>query len=97
MIFISILGWALAGALVGFVATRLVDLRGDDPRLSIALAALTAVVGAGMYNWVSGAPAAFINVWALLVAVMVATAAVAAWHLVRGRAPYRRPSVRRSY
>lgn len=93
----SILGWALAGVVVGVIATRLVELRGDDPRISIGLAALAAVVGAWAYNWISGTPVALFNLWTLLFAVLAASAAVAAWHVARSRGTYKQPSYRRSY
>ena len=32
MAVLSILGWVAAGLLVGFIASKFVDLHGDDPR-----------------------------------------------------------------
>ena len=37
MAVLSILGWVAAGLLVGFIATKFVNLRGDDPRLGIGV------------------------------------------------------------
>ena len=93
----GIIGWLLMGVVVGFMASKIVNLRGDDPRLGIALAAAAGVVGGWLYSLFSGAPVTAFNFWSLLWAALAAAAAVVVWHLVRSRRPYKQPSVRRSY
>lgn len=98
MIFLlSILGWALAGAIVGFAASRMVNLHGDDPILGIGLAAVAAVVGGWLYNWISGSPVVIFNPWTLLSGAAAAVVAVAILHTIRGRMPHERPTIRRTY
>jgi uncharacterized membrane protein YeaQ/YmgE (transglycosylase-associated protein family) len=98
MIFLlSILGWALVGAIVGYVASRMVNLHGDDPILGIGLAALAAVVGGWLYNWISGSPVVIFNAWTLLSGAVAAVVAVVILHAIRSRMPHERPSIRRSY
>jgi len=94
---IGIAGWAIVGAVVGFVCSKLVDLRGDDPRLGIALAGVGGVVGGWLYSLLSGSPVVFFNIWSLLCAGAAALLVAVAWHIVRSRGPHERPSIRRSY
>ena len=60
--FTSIFGWIAVGLLVGFIARKMVDLRGDDPRLGIAAACGGAVVAAALYTVISGAGVSGFNV-----------------------------------
>ena len=52
---IGIVGWIAIGLLVGFIATRVVDLHGDDPRLGMAVACGAAIFAAVVYTLISGA------------------------------------------
>lgn len=95
--FLGIAGWILVGVIVGVIASRVVDLRGDDPRLGIGLGAGGGLIGGWLYSWISGSQVAMFNVWSLLVAGALAVVAVTVWHVVRRRAPYAQPTIRRSY
>ena len=96
--FLGILGWTVVGLVIGFVATKIVNLRGDDPRLSIAAAAVGAVVAGAIYSIVSGEGVSAWNAWSLVCAAAGGLAGAVGWHAVRSRyishASY---SVRRSY
>jgi uncharacterized membrane protein YeaQ/YmgE (transglycosylase-associated protein family) len=92
--FLSLL---LAGGIVGFIASKLVDLRGDDPRFGIGLAMGVAAVAGWVYTLISGSSLTFSNIMAILVAAIVAALAMIVWHILRRRAPYDKQSVRRSY
>jgi len=95
--FLGILGWVIVGLIVGFVASRVIDLRGDDPRLGIGLSAAAALVGGWLFSAINGSTVALSNFWGLLFAGIAAVVAVTVWHIVRRRAPYRSPIMRRSY
>lgn len=95
--FLAIVGWVAVGLIVGFVASRVIDLRGDDPRLGIGLAATAAIAGGWLFSVISGSTVALFNVWGLLFAGIAAVAAVIVWHIVRHRSPYMSPIMRRSY
>lgn len=92
----GILGWALLGLIIGFVFSRLIDLRGDDPRLGIGIGVLAALAGGWAFSLFSS-QTSWLNGWSLLWAGITATIALILWHLIRRRSPYDRPSVRRSY
>lgn len=93
----GVLGWLFCGALLGFIASKFVNLRGDDPRLGIGTAALGGVVGGWLYSLISGSPVSGFNVWSLVFASLISLVAVGSWHFFRSRGPYERPSTRRSY
>ena len=83
---IGIIGWIVIGLLVGQIASKVVNLKGDDPMLGIALAGIGGVIGGWLFSAISGSPVTGFNVWSLLVAAIVATMFTMAWHVVRGRA-----------
>jgi uncharacterized membrane protein YeaQ/YmgE (transglycosylase-associated protein family) len=96
MFLIGLIGWLLAGLLIGFIVSKVLDLHGDDPRLGIAVAAAGAVVAATLYTLISGAGVSAFNVWSLIWATLGAAAATGIWHTVRGRYVSRTPYTRRS-
>ena len=83
--FLGILGWLAAGLVIGFVATKVINLRGDDPRLSIAAAAVAAVVAGGLYSVVDGDGVSAWNLWSVLCAAAGGLAGAAVWHAIRSR------------
>ena len=95
---LGLLGFLCVGLIVGFVASKLVNLRGDDPRLGIGGAVAGAVVGGVLYGVVSGAGVAPWNLWAVLAAVVGGAAGALAWHAVRSRSiSHDSQTSRRSY
>jgi uncharacterized membrane protein YeaQ/YmgE (transglycosylase-associated protein family) len=94
---IGIIGWLVCGALLGFMATKLINLHGDDPRLGIGIAAVGGLVGGWLYSLLSGAGVSAFNVWSVICAAVVSLVGLIVWHIVRSRSPHVRPSIRRSY
>jgi uncharacterized membrane protein YeaQ/YmgE (transglycosylase-associated protein family) len=94
----GIIGWIAVGLLVGFVASKMVDLHGDDPRLGLAVACGGAIVAAFLYTVISGAGVSAFNVWSILCAIVGSIGGVVAWHVVRSRYVSREAyTTRRSY
>jgi uncharacterized membrane protein YeaQ/YmgE (transglycosylase-associated protein family) len=81
----AIISWAVAGLIVGFVASKNVNLRGDDPKFGIACAALGGIAGGMIYRMFTGVAVVGFNIWSILVAAIVAAVVVAAWHFMRSR------------
>jgi uncharacterized membrane protein YeaQ/YmgE (transglycosylase-associated protein family) len=94
---IGIIGWVVLGGLIGLAVSKIIDLRGDDPRVGIALSAAGGLLGGWIYSLISGAPVSAFNVWSLLCAALAAGMALSLWHLSRSRRPYQQPTRRRSY
>jgi uncharacterized membrane protein YeaQ/YmgE (transglycosylase-associated protein family) len=96
--FIGVVGWVVVGLLVGFIASKMVNLHGDDPRGGIGVAAVAAIVAAAAYSIISGAGVSAWNLWSVIFAAIGAIAGVVTWHLVRSHYVSRAPqSHRRSY
>ncbi len=98
MFFLNIGGWIVVGLIVGFIVSKFVNLRGDDPRLGIGCAAVGALIGGILYRIISQLPISGFNPWSLLCAALGAVVAVIVWHLIRSRTISRDSYVpRRSY
>jgi uncharacterized membrane protein YeaQ/YmgE (transglycosylase-associated protein family) len=98
MVIVGIFGWIVVGLAVGFIVSKMVNLRGDDPKLGMAAAAVGALVGGIVYTVKSGAGISGFNPWGVLTAAICALVAVAIWHAVRSRSVSReKQTVRRSY
>ena len=82
---LGIIGWVVLGLIVGFVATKVVDLHGEDPRLGVAVTAGAAVVAGILYALLSGNGVAAWDPWGLLFAAIGAVVGAVAWHAVRSR------------
>jgi uncharacterized membrane protein YeaQ/YmgE (transglycosylase-associated protein family) len=94
---VSLIIWVVLGAVVGAIATKFVNTRGDSPLLGIGAAVAGAVVLGFAYRLASGNPEAW-GVFALLFAVIGAALGAAAYHLIRSRSISRdRQTVRSSY
>ena len=98
MFFAVILSWAAAGLVVGFIASKVVNLRGDDPRLGIFAGAIAAVVTGVVWSMVSGTSIGVWTLWGNLYAAIGALVAVVAWHAIRSRTiTHEKFTARRSY
>ena len=82
---LGIAGWMIVAIIVGFIASKIVNLRGDDPRFGIAAACGGAVIAAVIYTLISGSSVTAWNPHSLLMAGVGAIVGVVAWHLVRSR------------
>jgi uncharacterized membrane protein YeaQ/YmgE (transglycosylase-associated protein family) len=95
---LGILGWIVMGLVVGSIASKFVNLRGDDPRLSIGVAVLGAIVAAITYTVASGTGVSAWNSWSILWAAIGGVVGAIAWHAVRSRyISHERSVPRRSY
>jgi uncharacterized membrane protein YeaQ/YmgE (transglycosylase-associated protein family) len=91
----GIIGWVVVGLLVGFIASKIVDLHGDDPLMGLGAACAGALIGAVLYTLISGTAVAAWNPWSLLWAAIGAVTGVVGWHVVRSRSVSRAPYTRR--
>ena len=91
------LSWILVGVIVAWIATKKVNLRGDDPIVDYAIGAGGAFVGGLVCHFIVGGPMAKFSLWCLISAFIGAVIALAIWHLIRTRGPYKIPTSRRSY
>ena len=85
--FIALVSWIVIGALVGFIASKNVNLRGDDPKLGLASGVIGAVTAGVIYRIISGVDLG-LSLRSVIFATVGAAVSVAAWHLMRRRAAH---------
>jgi uncharacterized membrane protein YeaQ/YmgE (transglycosylase-associated protein family) len=83
--FLGLLGFFIVGLIVGFVASKVVNLRGDDPWLGIAGAVAGAIAGGVIYSVFLGSGVSPWDTWGVISAVVGGMAGAAIWHAVRSR------------
>lgn len=93
----AVIIWAIIGLVAGFIISKVVDLRGDDPRLSFGLGIAGGVIGGWLFSLVSFSAMVWSNFWSWIFAAIVAVAAVWTWHFLSHRGPHKPSSTRQSY
>jgi uncharacterized membrane protein YeaQ/YmgE (transglycosylase-associated protein family) len=83
--FVVLLSWIAAGLVIGFIASKVVSLRGDDPKFGIGAAVVGGFVAGLIYAFSSGVGVSVWTVWGVVWAAVGALIAVVAWHAVRSR------------
>ena len=81
--FIDVLQWIVLGLAAGFIASKIVNKRGEGVVMDILLGIIGAVIGGWLFRALGAAGATGFNVWSLLVAVVGAVAVLLIWHAVR--------------
>jgi uncharacterized membrane protein YeaQ/YmgE (transglycosylase-associated protein family) len=98
MVIVSIFGWVVVGIIVGFIASKFVDLHGDDIRFGMAAAVAGAVVAAVLHAVIKGVGLDPWQPWGAIFAAVGATIGATAWHVIRARSiTHDRGTERRSY
>jgi len=77
---IGVIGWVVLGTIAGFIASKMVSLRGDDPRMGIGMGAFGGLVGGWLYSLISGSAVSYFNLRSLLFAAIAAVIALVAFH-----------------
>jgi uncharacterized membrane protein YeaQ/YmgE (transglycosylase-associated protein family) len=83
---LGVAGWILLGVIAGFVASKVVSLRGDDPKMGISLAGAGGFLGGWLYSLISGNAVTSFNPRSLVFAAIVAVAVLVGFHAWRWRA-----------
>jgi uncharacterized membrane protein YeaQ/YmgE (transglycosylase-associated protein family) len=92
---LGLISWLVVGIVIGFIASKIVDLRGDDPWMGIGSACAGALFAGILYTLISGTAMAAWNPWSLFWAAMGAAIGAVGWHVVRSRSISREPYTRR--
>jgi len=82
----NVFGWIAGGLIAGFLASKIVNRRGEGVLLDIVLGIGGALIGGWLFNAFGAAGVTGFNVWSLLVAVVGAVACLVTWHTIRGSA-----------
>lgn len=84
--FVNLVCWMALGLVAGYIASRLINQRADDPKLGIVLAGVAAVIGGVLYGTFTADGVKAFNASCLVGATIGALVGVAAWNLLRGMA-----------
>ena len=80
----SILGWAIFGAITGFIASKIVNRRGEGCILNIALGLVGALVGGAIFRGITDFDVFRFNLTSMFVAILGAIIVLFLWHAVTG-------------
>ena len=81
----SVLGWILLGLISGFVASKVVNARGEGCLIDIALGLVGAMVGGFIFTTIGGSPITGFNLYSMLVAIIGAIVVLFIYHAITGR------------
>lgn len=81
----SILGWLFFGLITGFIASKIVNARGEGCFIDIALGVVGALVGGAIFAFL-GHPVVYqFSLRSMLVAILGAVIVLLIWHGMTGR------------
>jgi uncharacterized membrane protein YeaQ/YmgE (transglycosylase-associated protein family) len=84
----GVIGWIVLGLIAGYIASTLVNKRGEGLPFDILLGIVGAVVGGWIFQAAGAAGVTGFNLWSLLVAVVGAVAFLVVWHAIRRSAAH---------
>ena len=79
----SFLVWVVLGLLAGFIASKIVNNKGEGLFLDVVLGIVGAVVGGWLFGLFGVSGVTGVNLYSLLVAVAGAIAVLLAYHAIR--------------
>jgi uncharacterized membrane protein YeaQ/YmgE (transglycosylase-associated protein family) len=88
-ILMSVVAWIFLGLISGFIASKIVNKRGDGTVVDIILGIIGAVVGGFIFNLVGASGVTGFNIWSMLVAVLGAVVVLVVKHKLLGQGPAR--------
>jgi uncharacterized membrane protein YeaQ/YmgE (transglycosylase-associated protein family) len=81
----SILGWLFFGLITGFIASKIINRRGEGCFLNVALGVVGALVGGAVFALL-GHPVFFqFSLGSMIVAILGAVIVLLVWHAATGR------------
>jgi uncharacterized membrane protein YeaQ/YmgE (transglycosylase-associated protein family) len=80
----GIILWIVLGLVAGFLASKVVNGRGEGVPMDILLGIVGAMTGGWLFNAFGSAGVTGFNLWSLLVAVVGAVLLLVIWHAIRG-------------
>ena len=81
----SIIGWIVLGLIAGFIASKIVNKRGEGLVLDIVLGIVGAVVGGWLFAFFGAEGVNGFNIYSMFVAVSGAVVVLILYHAVTGR------------
>jgi uncharacterized membrane protein YeaQ/YmgE (transglycosylase-associated protein family) len=81
----SILGWIVFGLITGFIASKIVNKRGEGCILNIALGIVGALVGGAIFRGLTSFSVFHFNLVSMFVAIIGAVIVLLIYHALTGR------------
>jgi len=81
----SLLGWVFFGLITGFIASRIVNSRGEGCMVNMALGFVGALVGGFIFRQLAGFDAFHFNLVSMFVAIIGAIVVLLIYHGLTGR------------
>jgi len=82
---VSVIGWIVFGLITGFVASRIVNQRGQGCILNVVLGIVGAFVGGLIFTRIGGTGITGFNVYSMFVAIVGAIVVLVVYHAITGR------------
>jgi uncharacterized membrane protein YeaQ/YmgE (transglycosylase-associated protein family) len=80
----GVIAWIVLGLIAGFIASKLVNRRGEGVVVDILLGIVGSVVGGWIFHSVGRAGVTGFNLWSVLVSITGAVVVLLIWHAIRG-------------
>jgi uncharacterized membrane protein YeaQ/YmgE (transglycosylase-associated protein family) len=84
----SIIGWIILGLIAGFIASKIVNKRGEGFFLDIILGIVGAIVGGFVFTAFGASGVTGFNLYSMIVAVIGAIIVLVIYHAIAGRRAY---------
>ncbi|MGD0189286.1 MAG: GlsB/YeaQ/YmgE family stress response membrane protein [Rhizomicrobium sp.] len=81
----SVLGWVIFGLITGFIASRVVNSKGEGCLINIALGVVGALVGGWIFTTIGGSGITGFNLYSMLVAIVGAIVVLVAYQAITDR------------
>jgi uncharacterized membrane protein YeaQ/YmgE (transglycosylase-associated protein family) len=81
----SVIAWIVLGLIAGFIASKIVNKRGDGAVVDIILGVIGAVVGGWLFHTFGMSGVNGFNIYSLLVSVIGAVVVLVVYHAITGR------------
>ena len=81
----SFIGWIVLGLIAGFIASKVVNKRGEGVVMDIVLGIVGTIVGGFLFSMVGGAGVTGFNIYSMIVAVVGAIVVLLIYHAIVGR------------
>jgi uncharacterized membrane protein YeaQ/YmgE (transglycosylase-associated protein family) len=82
----NLISWLVLGLIAGFLASMVMNKRGEGLLLDIVLGIVGAVMGGLLFRAVGIAGVTGLNLWSILVAVVGAVLLLGVFHTIKGSA-----------
>jgi uncharacterized membrane protein YeaQ/YmgE (transglycosylase-associated protein family) len=82
---VSLLGWVFFGLITGFVASKIVNDRGEGCVVNVTLGLVGALVGGFIFSHIGGSGISGFNLYSMFVAVIGAVVVLLVYHAISDR------------